>query len=338
MMSRLTICRVMAAVGLVSALALSGATPASASGHGSRFPEDHRGQFPDEHGENHSHETATCTGTSGAPGLLAGTYHSNVVVTGVCAVNGGRATIYGDLVLAPGAGLDATFARNDQPGGTGVSSLTVKGNVQVQKDALLAMGCEPNFSTCKDDPDQVNGGTLTGQNRVFGSVIERQPLGALVHASRIDGNVTEIGGGGGVSCDPPFPGLFAAFGSPAFSDYEDNSIGGNLVVIGLQTCWFGSLRNNVGGNIIDIKNTMADPDAGEVLQNTVHESIACIANSPAVQFGDSGASPNVVSDHAYGECGFNVFSPDPNFPNGDGTGGPQPISIKSHSTDTDDSR
>ena len=37
---------------------------------------------------------------------------------------------------------------------------------------------------------------------------------------------------------------------------------------------------------------------------------------------------NIVSGFAFGQCGFNVMSPDPNYPNGDGTGGPQPISVK----------
>src|ERR1700733_6980241 len=69
---------------------------------------------------------------------------------------------------------------------------------------------------------------------------------------------------------------------------------------------------------------MGDPDAGEVLQNTVGDDIACFGNSPAVQFGDSGASPNVVDGRAFGECGFNVLSPDPNF----GTGGSQPSRAK----------
>jgi len=318
-----TISRAMAAAALASVLVASVATASGASEHRGQFPVDHH-----DHGDNHSHGTTTCTGTPDAPGLLAGTYRSNVVVTGVCVVNGGATTVRGDLVIAPGAGVNATFARNDQPGGSGASSLTVKGNVIVQRDGLLAMGCEPNASPCTDDPDPSNGGTLTGQNHVYGNVTEWKALGAIVHASTIGGNVTELGGGGGVSCDPPFPGLFGALQSPAFSDYEDNTIGGNLTVAGLQTCWLGMLRNNVHGNLGAFKNTMADPDAGEVLQNTVHGSIVCVANSPAVQFGDSGASPNVVSGHAVGQCGFDVFSPDPNYPNGDGTGGPQPISVK----------
>ncbi len=327
-MNRSGIFRATAAAGLVSALVFSGAAAAGASDARGRFPVEH-----DRHDDGHAHGTTTCTGTPDAPGLLAGTYRSNVVVTGVCVVNGGPATVRGDLVIAPGAGLNATFALNDQPGGTGSSSLTVRGNIVVRKDGLLAMGCEPNFSTCSDDPDQANGGTLTGQNHVFGNLWEREPLGAIVHASTIGGDVAEFGGGGGASCDPPFPGLFGALQSPAFSDYEDNTVGGNLTVAGLETCWFGMLRNNVHGNLGAFKNTMADPDAGEVVQNTVHRDIACVANSPASQFGDSGASPNVVSGHAFGQCGFNVYQPDPNYPNGDGTGGPQPISVRAQHGD-----
>jgi hypothetical protein len=285
---------------------------------------------------NHGHDSwhhghlsraSTCTGTPDAPGVIAGTYNSSVVVTGVCFVNGGAAEIRGDLFVAPGGALNASFALNDMPGGSGTTSLTVKGSVVVQRNGTLFLGCEPNFSPCSDDPDQ-NGGTLTGQNHVFGNLLAFQALGVIVHASTIDGSVAEFGGGGGVSCVPPAGSVFEVFKSPAFSDFEDNTIGHDLAIVGLRTCWLGSLRNNVGGSLIDAKNTMADPDAGEVLQNTVQRDIFCVANSPSVQFGDSGASPNVVGRHAFGECGFDVISPDPNYPNGNGTGGPQPISVK----------
>jgi hypothetical protein len=241
-------------------------------------------------------------------------------VTGVCFVNGGAATIAGDLVIASTGALNATFALNDVTG-TGTSSLTVNHDVVVQSGGVLVMGCEPNFSQCSDDNDP-NGGVLTSKGTVHGNLVELGPLGVVVHASTIDGSVTELGGGGGVTCTPS--GIFAAFGSPAYSDYEDNTIGGNLAVLGLQTCWFGSLRNTIGGSMVDIGNKMADPDAGEVLQNTVHGNLACFANTPAVQFGDSGAAPNVVGGFALGQCGFNVMSPDPNY----GSGGPQPISVK----------
>jgi hypothetical protein len=302
-----------AAVVAVAGLAVAMAVPAGA--------EPEHGDFHWGHG--HISRTSTCTGTVASPGVLAGSY-ANVVVAGVCFVNGGAATIAGDLIIAPTGALNATFALNDMTG-TGTSSLTVNHDVVVQRGGVLVMGCEPNFSECSDDTD-TNGGVLTGENTVHGNLFALGSLGVVVHASTIGGNVFEQGGGGGVNCTPS--GVFAAFGSPAYSDYEDNTIGGNLAVIGLQTCWLGSLRNTVGGSLVDIGNKMADPDAGEVLQNTVHGNIACFANSPAVQFGDSGAAPNIVSGFAFGQCGFNVMSPDPNYPNGDGTGGPQPISVK----------
>ena len=311
-------------VAAVASLVLATAAPAAAEQGRDHLDMRHGRDFG-RHG--HISKTSTCTGTLDSPGVLAGTYRSNVVVDGVCFVNGGAATVLGNLVIAPGAALNASFALNDLPGGTGTSSLAVKGDVVVQSGGILFLGCEPNFSECSDDTDQ-NGGTLTGQNSVGGNIVEFQPLGSIVHATTIRGDVSQFGGGGGVTCDPPAGSVFEALGSPAFTDYEDNTIGGSLTVVGLQTCWMGSLRNTVHGSLIDVGNTMADPDAGEVLQNTVHGDLACFADSPVVQFGDSGASPNVVGHHALGECGFNVMSPDPNFPNGDGTGGPQPISVK----------
>ena len=268
------------------------------------------------------HQRSTCTGTFNAPGVLAGKYKGDVVVTGVCVVNGGAAVIKGDLILAPGSAVNATFALNDVAG-TGTSSLTVKGDVKVGSGALLAVGCEPNFSPCTDDPNAGTGGTLTGQNKVFGDVRAFQALGVLLHASTIKGDVSLRGGGGAESCDPPFPGIFADLGSPPFSDAEDNSIGGDLTMTGLHSCWLGALRNHVRGNVFVAGNTMADPDAMEILANLVHGSIACFHNSPAVQYGDSTGSPNQVKRHAFGECGFNVRQPNP------APDGPlEPISVK----------
>ena len=190
--------------------------------------------------EAHHGQHNTCTGTLTAPGVLAGTFRGNVVVTGVCAVNGGAAVIKGDLILAPGSVLNATFALNDVAG-TGTSSLTVRGDVRVRKGATLAMGCEPNFSPCSDDPN------ATGHNQVSGDVRASQALGVLLHASKIRGNVTMRGGGGSVTCAVPSGGIFGFLGSPVFSDAEDNNIGGNLSIIGLRTCWMGALRNHVQG-------------------------------------------------------------------------------------------
>src|SRR5580692_4478085 len=67
---------------------------------------------------------SVCKGTLASPGVLAGTFHGNVVVIGACAVNGGAAVIRGDLILTPGSVLNAMFALDDVTG-KGTSSLTV---------------------------------------------------------------------------------------------------------------------------------------------------------------------------------------------------------------------
>ncbi len=272
--------------------------------------------------EGHHRHPNTCTGTLAAPGVLAGTYRRDVVVTGVCAVNGGAAVIKGDLVLAPGSALNATFALNDVAG-TGTSSLTVRGDIKVGNGATLGMGCEPSFDPCTDDPNAGSGGTLTGQNHVSGDVKASRALAVIIHASKINGDLTLSGGGGGVTCAIPTTGIFAALQSPVFSDSEDNTIGGDLKITGLRTCWMGALRNHVRGDLFDANNTMADPDAGEVLTNVVRGNIACFHNSPVVQYGDSAGSPNQVRGHAFGECAFNVRQPNP------APSGPlEPISVK----------
>ena len=126
-----------------------------------------------------------------------------------------------------------------------------------------------------------------------------------------------------MTCAVPSGGIFGFLGSPVFSDAEDNSIGGSLTIAQLQTCWMGALRNHVQGNVFTAHNTMADPDADEVLANHVGGNIACFNNSPATQYGDSMSSPNRVRGQASGECSFNVRKPNP-APSGP----PAPISVK----------
>jgi hypothetical protein len=252
----------------------------------------------------------TCTGTATTPGVLTGTYAANVIVKGVCAVNAGQAVVKGNLTIAPGGAVLAIFARNDKTH-KGFSSLTVNKNVVVDKGATLALGCEPNFFTCADDTGKTP--TLQSRGTIGGSLFASAPLGVLLHNSSITGAVTEQGGGGGLSCKPT--GIFTLFKSPVYSDYEDNVIGDSLIVTGLHSCWQGALRNDVHGSLIVTSNKMADPDANEVAHNSVTRSLTCQGNVPAVQYGDSGSTPNVVSGNATGQCSFSRRVPNP-APNG----------------------
>ena len=236
----------------------------------------------------------------------------------MCAVNAGPAVVRGNLAIAPGGALLAIFALNDKTH-KGFSSLTVKKNVTVGKGATLALGCEPNFFTCADDKGKTP--TLQSRGTIGGTLAAAKPLGLLVHNSSIAGSVTERGGGGGLSCTPT--GIFTLFQSPVYSDYEDNIFGDSVSVTQVHSCWLGLLRNTVIGTLTFSSNKMADPDANEVLHNYVNRSLTCQANTPAVQYGDSGSAPNAVKGPASGECSFSRLVPNPS-PNGPLT----PISIR----------
>jgi hypothetical protein len=248
---------------------------------------------------------ATCSGTFESPGLLVGTYTSNVTVEGVCLVNAGPVLVEGNLTLAPGAALAAAFALDDHTG-SGSSSLTVRGNLHVQTGATLFLGCNAHFA-CLDDPNPANP-TLSSPGAVSGNLSEQQPLGVIVHDSTIGGNVQEVGGGGGLTCAPS--GIFTKLGSPVYSDYEDSSIQGNLDVIGLTSCWLGVARVQVGGNLHMIDDQLADPDAIEILASQIGGNLLCQQNSRVWDSAEENfeslfpriPQPNTVSGRRTGQC------------------------------------
>jgi hypothetical protein len=245
----------------------------------------------------------TCSGTLASPGVLRGTYWSDVVVKGACAVNDGRAVVHGNLIVARGSALLAAYARRG-------SSLKVTGSVRVLRGAAAALGCESEEFACFDDPHQ-NHPTLSSTVTIGGNLRAIDALGVLAHNDTIRGYVKEVGGGGGVTCTPTPGSAFAAFGSPDYSTYEDSWIGRNLMVRDVHSCWLGTFRNTVGRDVRIARNRMADPDAMEVATNTVHGDLSCHGNGPHVQFGDSHGDPNVVYGMASGQCGFGVRRPDP---------------------------
>ncbi len=247
---------------------------------------------------------SVCSGSVTSPGTLAGDY-SNVAIEGVCFVNGGPANVHGTLTLRAGSALIATFA-NNAAGGTGKSNLNVQGNVRVRAGAALLLGCEAAHSPCTDDPNQEHP-TLSNDDRISGDLTAKDPLGVIVHASTIGGSVKQSGGGGGFTCEPR--GVFAAFGSPAFSDYEDTSIGGSLQVKGLTSCWLGVIRDHVNGSASLIKNRLLDPDAIEILDNHIGGDLACRDNSMVWDSTDVGEAlfprhpePNTVGGARLGQC------------------------------------
>jgi hypothetical protein len=214
--------------------------------------------------KNHAGGPATCSGTPESPGVLSGAYSSNVTIEGVCAAVAGPAVIEGNLTLTPGSALNAAFS---------TGNVTVRGNLSVGRGALMYLGCIPRSFPCFDDHQKPP--TLSSASTIEGNLSETQPLGVVVHNSTIGGNVKETGGGGGTTCKNPPP----TFPFGVFSDYEDNTIGGSIDVIGLDSCWLGLARDKVGRNVKILNDQLADPDAIEILANQIGNNLVCQQNS-----------------------------------------------------------
>ncbi len=281
------------ASGLALSLLVVSASPAAASRSGGELS----GYGPPG--------TYTCIGTPEAPGVLAGVYFGDVSIEGTCVVNAGRAVVHGDLTVRPGSVLLAAFGHNDQTG-TGSSYLRVAGDLRVHDGASLLLGCEPEHFPCFDDPEPEHA-TLSSRSRVRGNLQEHKPLGVVVHNSVIVGNVSETDGGGGLNCEPS--GVFAAFKTPVYSDYEDTFVHGNLKVSGLTSCWLGVARVHVAGNMRLVNDQLADPDAIEIISNQISGNLSCQQNS---QVWDSAEEteglyprvplPNTVYGKRLGQC------------------------------------
>ncbi|MFZ1156091.1 MAG: hypothetical protein WAN93_14435 [Solirubrobacteraceae bacterium] len=286
---------------LVASIVALSASSAAADG-----PPGHHGDWQRGKSSHRPPSRAnTCTGTPEAPGVLAGVYFGNVSIEGFCEVNAGQAHILGNLTARPGSVLLAAFGLDDQAG-SGSSSLTVAGDLRVQSGATALLGCDPEHFACIDDPEPEHA-TLSSQDRIFGSLREQQPLGVVVHNSVILGNLSESGGGGGETCEPS--GVFATFGSPVYSDYEDTTVGGNLNVSEVTSCWMGVIRDHVGGNVRIIDNQLADPDAIEILSNQIAGNLKCLQNSQTWDSSDEteapyprAPGPNTVGGRRTGQC------------------------------------
>jgi carbonic anhydrase/acetyltransferase-like protein (isoleucine patch superfamily) len=225
---------------------------------------------------------ATCQGGS----VAAGSY-SSLTISGPCAIDAGSVSVAHNVTVLPGAALFAAF---------GGSDLTVGQNLDVQSDAVLVLGCEPEAFACLNDPDQVVG-TLSTNDSIGGSLTAENALAVLAHHNSVGRNVVLSGGGGGFNCDPQS----ILFGSPAFATFEDNTIGGNAVIAGWESCWLGFIRNTVANNVNFTNNSTADPDGNEVVTNTIGGGLNCSGNSPAPQVGDSEGTTNQAA-RATGQC------------------------------------
>jgi hypothetical protein len=220
---------------------------------------------------------AVCTSGN----IASGTYRG-LTIAGDCTVpNGAVVIVRGDLVLKKGSYFNA-FTQG---------TVLVTGNIRVGAKALLALGCTPQAiqppSPC---------GNVTTHDTVGGSIVAVGALTMYLDGDTIGGNLVSLGGGPGPVLNPyvNFP-------------IKDNTILGNVYVQGWKGAWFGFIRNVTLGNVILIGNvgvTTADgqPDSTEVVTNTIAGNLACYANIPAAQIGDSGGGPNIVGGLKLGQC------------------------------------
>jgi hypothetical protein len=229
----------------------------------------------------------TCSGSFDNPGVLSGTYSTNVFVSGAC-VTGGPTTVTGNVFLQPGAVLIA-------------DEFTATGNVLVGSGATLVGG------PTEEGGDE-SGPPPPESFHVGGNLIATQPLGVVLHGSDIAGNVVETGGGGGFNCDPS--GVFTLFDSPVFSVIGEGShVGGNVTITGLTSCWLGLTHSRFDGSINVLNNQLADPDAIEILDNDIAGNIVCEQNSMMWDSADITEAlyprlwePNRVSGKRVGQC------------------------------------
>jgi hypothetical protein len=281
----------------------------------------------------------TCTGGNVPPGS-----YPSILVTGLCYMPAGTIVVRGNVTVAPGALLDAG-ATPDDPAASPVVTATVRigGNVFVGKGAVLVLGCSPNLlQIC---PRGLTFDSIGGNLTAVGALAD------VIHGTSIGGSVSIFGGGGGAAGGAASGGCFdtAAYPIPApwsedaalvnaevpeYTDFEDSSIGGNLTVVGVQTCWMGAVRVLVGGGITFSGDVTSDPDGMEIDNNLTGGNLTCLNNDPAVQFGDSAAAPNMVRGLGVGECGFGVVLPNPAPEAGEGTGTPEHIAVSTSSLKT----
>ncbi len=256
--------RVLGGGGLCAALALTGAALALGLGGATAAADPNSGP----------------TICPAAEVAIAGTY-SNLTITGDEYVAAGTTLeVQQNLTIAPGACLDAFT----------LGTVTVAGNVSVERGAILALGCDPRWNPngvgtsppCDDS---------TTDDVVAGNLTAIDPLTMYLDGDTINGNLTSLGGGPGTTLSPyvDFP-------------IKDNTIDGRVDIVGWHGAWLGFMRNTVGRSVLLAWIADADPDSTEVVTNSITGSLVCFGNDPAPQFGDSGGSPNTVGGVKYAQC------------------------------------
>jgi hypothetical protein len=223
-------------------------------------------------GSAHHHGNVTCRGGTITPG-----HYRSLTIKGVCTLgNSGTVSVRHDVVVRRGGILNAVTQ----------GTLRVGGDVVVGRHGVAGIGCSAEVG-CNTPPDDV----------IRGSVRANGAWAVIVHAVTIGHNVRLVGGGGSMNCAST-----ALLGGPYYFDVEDSTVGGNVLERRIHSCWLGFIRDTVGGTVTLKGNRFGDPDAMEIVTNTIGGDLNCFNNVPQAHVGDSMGAPNVVGGVKRGEC------------------------------------
>ena len=221
------------------------------------------------------------------PELIPTGSYTSIRVTGFCEVaSGATVRVLSGVNVAPGGILVASGALDnamDHPDCD--RTISVSGGVRVGAQGVLILGDGPGSGCAVNTATTVNGG-----------IDATAALDLIVHGVTVNGGVTSRGGGDNLPCD--FSGL------PTYSAIEDSHVNGGVTVSGYRACWLGFARNHINGGVTLADNKLDDPDAMEILANTIHGRLACSGNSPTPTNIADGVTlePNTVSGKELGQC------------------------------------
>lgn len=225
-----------------------------------------------------SASAAAGDGTTCSGGSIAGGTYKSLTVTGICAIDSGDVNVLHDVTVTSTGGLDGTH-----PG----STLTVGHDLVVEQGGSAFVGC---------NSDDGCGGTVT--DTIMGKVRSTGAMYLVIHHDVIGGNVSVSGGTASYDC--------SAF---AFTDFAFDSIGGNVRINGLRTCWDGLSHDSIGGNVTFDNNVtlIVEPppvgaDGNELGDDTIGGNLSCYGNSPTPHLSDAFPVPNRVGGKTRGQC------------------------------------
>lgn len=225
---------------------------------------------------HHKPKAYTCTG-----GEIPSGKYARITVSGACSVAADAVIrVVGNVRVKAGASLDAQSAP---------SKIIVRHNVIGARGSLVGLGCQPPSYTgnsaheCLVEPDGHSTIIIKGSVRAFHADT------VLLNGITVKRNVRLKGGGGHIPWS-----------------IKNNTIGGNLRVVGQTADWLGVLFNSIGKNATLRHITLEDihPDAPGVyiVSNTVGRNLKCWDLNPGVSGGFVPGAVNTVGGRATGQC------------------------------------